>query len=83
VADLLNTLGSRIRDARKEAGYRNVEQLAVALDVGQRTVQRWETDKSEPSISTLRQIAALTGKPLAFFIASEVAAQPLSERSTA
>lgn len=62
------TLGARIREARREAGYRNVESLAVHLNVGQRTVQRWETDQSEPSISRLREIAALTGKPLGYFL---------------
>jgi len=63
------TLGARIRIARREAGYRNVESIAVLLKVGQRTVQRWETDKSEPSISRLREIAALTSKPLGYFLA--------------
>lgn len=62
------TLGTRIRLARKDAGYRNAESLAVALSVGHRTVQRWETDASEPSISRLREIAALTAKPLSYFM---------------
>lgn len=62
------TLGTLIREARKAAGYKNAETLAVRLGVGQRTVQRWETDKSEPSISRLREIAELTGRSLAYFI---------------
>jgi transcriptional regulator with XRE-family HTH domain len=74
VAELVDTMGARIRDARREAGYTNVEQLAVALAVGQRTVQRWETDRSVPSIARLCEIAALTGKPLNYFIAGEVVA---------
>lgn len=68
------TLGQRIRQARLEAGFRNTESVAVALNVGQRTVQRWETDKSEPSIARLRELAALTGKTLGFFLAGEPAA---------
>lgn len=70
MADLLSTstLGTRIRDARRDAGYKNVESIAVLLGVGHRTFQRWETDRSEPSISRLRVIAALTGKPLSYFI---------------
>jgi transcriptional regulator with XRE-family HTH domain len=64
---LITTLGGRIREARRAAGYTNVEQLAVVLGVGQRTVQRWETDRSEPSLSLLRQIAAATGEPLSYF----------------
>jgi transcriptional regulator with XRE-family HTH domain len=71
---LVTTLGARIREARRGAGYRNVESLAVLLRVGQRTVQRWETDRSEPSISRLREIAALTGKPLSYFLATNEAA---------
>jgi transcriptional regulator with XRE-family HTH domain len=65
------TLGARIRLARLEAGFRNSESLAVRLGVGQRTIQRWETDKSEPSIGRLREIAALTGKTLAYFLAAD------------
>ena len=66
-------LGDRIRTARREAGFRNVETLAVQLDKGARTVQRWEQGVSEPSIAQLRQIAALTNRPLSYFI-GEVAA---------
>jgi transcriptional regulator with XRE-family HTH domain len=74
VADAVLTLGDRIREARRAAGYTNVEQLAVALGVGQRTVQRWETDKSDPSVRRVVDIARLTGRPLSFFIADEAAA---------
>jgi transcriptional regulator with XRE-family HTH domain len=63
------TLGAKIRQARKEAGYTNVESLAVQLGVGQRTVQRWEADESEPTLARLREVAALTEKPLSFFLA--------------
>lgn len=62
------TLGGRIRAARKAAGYRNPESFAVALGVSASTMQRWETDKSEPSISRLREIAALSGQALGYFI---------------
>lgn len=63
------TLGARIRQARKDAGYTNTETLAVKLGVGQRTVQRWESDEAEPTLARLREIAAVTSKPLAFFLA--------------
>lgn len=62
------TLGARIRAARVEAGFRNSEQLAVRLCVGQRTVQRWETGKSDPTIEKLIEVAKATGKPLAYFL---------------
>lgn len=64
------TLGARIQKARKDAGFRNVESIAVRMDVGHRTFQRWETDKSEPSLSRLREIAALTQTSLGYFIAA-------------
>lgn len=64
------TLGSLIRDARKAAGYSNVETFAVALGVGQRTVQRWETNQFTPSVPRLLDISRLTGKPVAHFIAA-------------
>lgn len=62
------TLGRRIHEARKAAGFSNVESIAVLMGVGHRTFQRWETDKSEPSITRLREIAALTNTSLAYFI---------------
>ena len=68
------TLGLRIRDARKAAGYKNAESLAVRMGVGQRTVQRWEANESEPTLSRLREIAALTGRPLGYFLSNEVQA---------
>jgi len=71
---LNNHLGDRIREARRSAGFRNIEQLAVRMDIGQRTLQRWETGESEPTVSRLREIAALTDRPLSFFLSGEVAA---------
>ena len=66
-------LGARIREARRGAGYRNVEQLSVQLNVSHATLARWERGKSEPSVSRLREIAVLTGKPLSYFFESESA----------
>lgn len=66
--ELLATIGKRIQDARKAAGFRNAESLAVALGVGVRTVQRWEAGHGEPSLQRLSQIGALTEKPLSYFI---------------
>ena len=68
--EILIDLGTRIRQARHEAGFRNAEGLAVKLGVGIRTVQRWEAGTGEPSISRLREIAAITGKPLSYFLST-------------
>lgn len=71
----LDSLGSKIRQARREAGFKNSETLAVQLGVGARTMQRWEQGAGQPSIERLIQIAEATAKPLAFFFATdEVAA---------
>lgn len=69
--DFPTTLGARIRQARLEAGFRNAESLAVRLDVGNRTVQRWEAGHAEPTIARLREIAALTGKTLGYFLSTD------------
>jgi transcriptional regulator with XRE-family HTH domain len=69
--ELEHDLGARIREARKSAGYRNVEQLSVRLNVASATLSRWERGKSEPTISRLREIAALTGRPLSYFFGNE------------
>jgi transcriptional regulator with XRE-family HTH domain len=66
-----NALGQRIREARRAAGFRNVEQLAVRLGVAARTVQRWEAGTSEPSLSKLREIAGVTDKRLAYFLGTD------------
>lgn len=64
-------LGNRIRDARRAAGFDNAESLAVALGVGYRTVQRWESGRNAPSVQRLNLIAQATGKPLSFFFAAD------------
>lgn len=70
---MADTLADRIRTARKESGMSR-EQAAVALGVSLRTFARWETGESQQLTATrLQQIAAVLGKPLAYFL-SEVAA---------
>jgi transcriptional regulator with XRE-family HTH domain len=66
-------IGLRIKEARRAAGFKNAEQFAVALDVGFSTVQRWEQGKTTPSVRRLREIAAVTRMPLAFFITEPAA----------
>jgi transcriptional regulator with XRE-family HTH domain len=63
------TIGSQIKKARLEAGFKNAERLAVAMDVSFSTLQRWEQGQTTPSVSRLIEISKLTEKPLSFFIA--------------
>lgn len=68
------TVGSRIRQARTETGLTR-EQLAPHVGVTLRTLARWENDET-PNIpaTKLALLARVTGKPLSYFINSEVAA---------
>lgn len=68
-----SSLGPLIRQARREAGFSNIETFAVSLGVGFSTVQRWEKGRGEPSVARLRQIAEKTGKPVSFFLTGAVA----------
>lgn len=52
------SLGARIRDARRAAGY-SQEALAEQLDVTWKTVNRWERDKSAIRYGHLVQISIL------------------------
>lgn len=61
-------LGTRIREARRGAGFDSAQSLASELGLGYRTVQRWEAGTSAPSIAKLREVAVATRQPLAFFL---------------
>jgi len=61
------TLGSRLRQARTDAGY-SIQRLARELDVDPRTVNRWQADKAVPSIVRLGELARVLGKPVSYFI---------------
>ncbi|MCL5036958.1 MAG: helix-turn-helix domain-containing protein [Chloroflexi bacterium] len=60
-------LGNRIRYARKEAGM-SQEELARHLGYTQAAIYKIEKGKSEPGFETLRRIAAVLKRPLAFFL---------------
>lgn len=62
------TMGRRIREARRDAGFSNVESFALALGVSRRTIDRWENDQFTPAVIRLIEIAKLTGKPVTYFM---------------
>jgi transcriptional regulator with XRE-family HTH domain len=68
------SIGTQIRAARREAGFKNAETFAAALGVGYRTVQRWEANENTPSVGRLIEIGRVTEKPLSYFLEEEVAA---------
>lgn len=51
--------GSRIAQARKEAGL-NQTQLGEAVGAGQPTVSEWEREENEPNFATILRIAKAT-----------------------
>lgn len=64
---MARTLGTRIKVARQRAG---LSQPALGRKLGKSTttVYRWETNRNEPSISTLRDVAAALRVSLAELI---------------
>lgn len=73
------SLGARIRFAREQAGLTQVE-LAQRIGLADaQSVSNYERGRTDVPRQRLRRIAAVTGKPLAFFVAEqEQAAEQLS-----
>lgn len=65
----METLGDRIREARKAANLTQ-EQLALMIGgAGQSTIGNYERGDSDPSVDMLRKIALATGRSIAYFAA--------------
>jgi transcriptional regulator with XRE-family HTH domain len=69
----MSQIAQRLKDARSEAG---LTQEALARDAGLSlpTVQRSEVGRHEPSVSTLRCLAAALGCSVADLIGEEASA---------
>ena len=59
--------GSQIRVARKSARL-SQEELADSIDVGQRTISRWENDRGAPDINELLRICKATETTISDFV---------------
>lgn len=57
-----SVLGTRIREARKDAGFTNQDAFAEAVGTTRRNVVRWETGKNVPGEHYRKLIAAVTGR---------------------
>lgn len=62
----MRTLGSAIRDARKEVGLSQKE-LAHQLRVSDKTISSYEVDRATPAFDTLRHLSRIVNKPLSYF----------------
>lgn len=81
-----NTIGNKIRQAMKEAGLTQ-QKLADKLGITNPVVNVWVTGKRNPTIESLKKIAAATNKPYSYFIETdefvqEVKAVPLTDKNT-
>lgn len=62
----LNKLGKKIKLARIEADLTQ-EQLAAKIKAKQKSISRYETGDTEPSLSTLENIAKVLKKSMGYF----------------
>jgi transcriptional regulator with XRE-family HTH domain len=54
----MDTIGTRIREARKRAGFQSAGALATALGVAKTQVYRWERGEFTPGAQRLAEIAS-------------------------
>jgi transcriptional regulator with XRE-family HTH domain len=63
-------LGGKIREARKEKGWKQ-KHLAAQVEVEPITVSRWERGATTPDLDVLSLVAEATGKPVSYFVGGE------------
>ena len=68
------TLGQRIRQARKASGMTQ-DQLAQNIPVSRQTVSSWENDRTQPDYETLQKIAGSLGITAAELFCNEAPVQ--------
>jgi transcriptional regulator with XRE-family HTH domain len=61
------TLGERIRSARKELHLRQKD-IAAAIHVEPLTVSRWERDEHTPDFTKIELLAGILKKPVSFLV---------------
>jgi transcriptional regulator with XRE-family HTH domain len=64
-----STLGSRIRQARRQAGL-SQSQLAAKIGAHVTSVSDWERGVNEPSVRHMTSIAEATERPIDWFVES-------------
>jgi len=69
--EIARAMGSRIAQARREAGFRTAQDLADALEVSVWTVRSWESGKSQPRYDMLETLSTLTGRSRGWFLGEE------------
>jgi len=64
------TLGEKLKQARKEAGY-SQEQLAEKLAVSRSAIAKWEADKGMPDVANLKNLAQLLNVSVDYLLAED------------
>lgn len=72
--EVAKRIGDRIKEAQTEAGFETTEDLARALGISLRLVQKHRAGDNAPSYATLARYAQVLGKPMSWFLEERVAA---------
>ncbi len=64
------TLGEKIKDARKAAGYTQ-EELAGYLGVSRQAITKWESDKGLPDVENIKLISKALGVSIDYLLDDE------------
>lgn len=71
---------NRIADLRKGKGMNQIA-LAMRLNVSQKMISAYETDKNEPSIATLKQLAEIFNTSIDYLVGYTDIRKPLDKIS--
>jgi transcriptional regulator with XRE-family HTH domain len=76
------TLGDRIEQARRAKGF-DQPQLARRIGVKTKTLQNWESDRSEPRPEKLTKLAGMLDAPLVWLLTGETpeASRPIASNA--
>jgi len=75
----MNTLGNRIKSAREDSKLSQL-QVGVALEVSDKTISGYESDRITPPINKLLKLADLLKKPIGYFLGGDVKDYKVSSR---
>lgn len=71
----MTSIGTKIRNARKEAGMTQME-LAKKTSLSRSYIGDIEKDRYNPSVATLKAIAEATGVPVESILCNDASTQP-------
>jgi transcriptional regulator with XRE-family HTH domain len=75
----MTTLGNRIKSAREDSKLSQL-QVGVALEVSDKTISGYESDRITPPIDKLLKLADLLKKPVSYFIGGDLKDYKISSR---